>query len=641
MKSLHTSRREFLLSSIGATGVAMLPNAACAFARSQSKASAAPIQQKAAVQPFPLNQVVLGKGPFKEATEANLKYLHELPSDRLLHMFRLTAGLSSSAEPLGGWEKPDCELRGHFSGGHYLSACALMSASTGDHELKSKADAMVEALARCQRANGGKYLSAFPKDFFSRLRKGQRVWAPFYTYHKIMAGHLDMYLHCGNEQALETTERMAVWASAWAKDISEEHMQQILNVEYGGMQEVLANLYGVTRKEEYLALSRRFDHQSFFGPLAARRDELKGLHANTHVPQVIGAARRYELASDPRDREIAAYFWHEVISRRCYCTGGTSNYEHWRTDPGILASELSDQTQECCVEYNMLKLSRHLYSWTADPAAMDYYERTLFNSRLGTEHPSNGMKMYFLPLAPGWWKFFSSPFNSFWCCVGTGVEEFSKFGNSIYWRDADGIYVNLFIESEVSWPEKGISLAQATKFPEQDGTAITVRANRPTPMSLRIRVPWWAGRGTSVKVNGQLQKVPAVPSSNMTLSREWKDGDKVEVGLPMSLHAAVMPDDGSIQAMMYGPLVLAGRLGDKGLTREKTYGGFGTAPKGEPVAVPEIHAAPSGSTAWVEPVRGLSLTFRTAAQSESIEMIPLYKLFGERYAVYWQVLNKT
>ncbi len=634
MRAKRLSRREFMTSATALAGLA--PGALAASMRpARVDASTTP------VKPFPMKRARLLDGPFKTATEANRKYLHFLPSDRLLHMFRLTARLPSSAEPLGGWEKPDCELRGHFSGGHYLSACAHMAASTGDDDLKSKADAMVAALARCQRSNGDGYLSAFPTEFFSRLRNGQRVWAPFYTYHKIMAGHLDMYLHCGNEQALETAEGMAGWAERWCRGLSDSQMQRILHVEYGGMQEALANLYGVTGKEKYLALSRRFDHHKFFDPLAEHRDALTGLHANTHVPQVIGAARRHELTGDARDRSIADYFWQEVTTRRSYATGGTSNYEHWRTPPGILASQLSKATQECCVEYNMLKLTRHRFGWTGEAGVADYYERTLFNSRLGTEHPVNGMKMYFLPLAAGYWKYFSSPLDSFWCCTGTGAEEFSKFDNSIYFHGDDELYVNLFIASELSWPEKGLRLRQATNFPEEEATTLRIAARQPVKLAIKIRVPGWAERGAAIKINGVAEDEPAFPSSYARLERVWSDGDRIEITLPMSLHAAAMPDDGSIQAVMYGPLVLAGRLGTEGLSEPMMYGGYREDLKGAPVPAPIIRASSADPVAWVEPVAGQPLTFRAVGQSQPLKLIPLYRLFDERYGVYWKVKDSA
>ena len=266
------------------------------------------------VEPFPLRQVRLRKGPFRDALEADQRYLHLLPSDRLLHTFRLNAGLSSSAQPLGGWEKPDSEVRGHFTGGHYLSACALMYASAGDDELKDKMEGMVSQLADCQKAHQNGYLSAFPEEFFDRLREGRRVWAPLYTYHKIMAGLLDVHVHCGNDQALAVAEGMAEWVGHWQESISDEHMQRILQTEFGGLNEGLGNLYALTGKRQYLDLAGRFEKTMFLDPLAEHRDELKGIHANTHIPQVIGAARRYELTGEDRYREIAVIF----LSHRHY-----------------------------------------------------------------------------------------------------------------------------------------------------------------------------------------------------------------------------------------------------------------------------------------------------------------------------------
>jgi DUF1680 family protein len=586
--------------------------------------------------PFPNKQVRLLDGVFKQEMEINRAYLQLLPNDRLAHMFRLTAGLSSLAEPFGGWEKPDCELRGHITGGHYLSASALMFASTGDKNVKQKADDLVAALARCQQAHGNGYLSAFPEELFDRLREGKQVWAPFYTLHKIMAGHLDMYTQAGNEQALKTLEGMADWVGRWVGPLSDAHMQRVLEVEQGGMLEVLCNLFAVTGNERYLRTARRFDHRAFFDPLASYRDELTGLHVNTNIPKIIGAARQYELTGDTRYHDIADYFWHEVTSRRAFCSGGTSYREHWLGSPGTLTKDIGQDMEECCCGYNMLKLTRHIFGWTADPRAMDYYERTLFNSRLGTQD-GHGLKSYFLSLGRGWWKYYNSPFDSFWCCTGTGIEEFSKFNNSIYFHDENGIYVNLFIASEVNWPEKGIRLRQETQFPEQEGTGFVISAERPVEITLNVRIPSWAMRGGEVKLNGKPLPVFSSPGSYLTLHRTWSTGDRVEVSLPMSLHKDALPGDATQQAVMYGPLVLAGRLGSSGLSKSNTYLGYHPSPGGKPVVAPEIQAGKDGKINWVEPVRGQTLTFRTVGQGQATDLIPLYKLKGERYVVYWKV----
>lgn len=587
------------------------------------------------VEPFPLPQVRLLKGPFLDAQNADRRYLHLLSSDRLLHTFRLTAGLPSSAEPLGGWEKPDTEMRGHFLG-HYLSACALMYSATGDVELKEKANALVTSLAACQKALNSGYLSAFPEEHFDRLREGRRVICPFYKYHKTMAGLLDMYVHCGNDEALDVVVGMAWWVQHYLESTSDELMQRMLQKEFGGMNEVLWNLYAITGKPMHQNLAERFEKAAFFDPLAGHRDELEGMHGNTHIPQVIGAARRYEMTGEKRYHDIASYFYRTVTSDRCYCTGGTTYDEFWRTPPGQLATQLGKTNQECCTGYNMLKLARHLYSWTADPRVMDYYERTLFNSRLGTQNPEDGSMSYFLPLGSGFWKYFNTPYNSFWCCTGTGIEEFAKTGDSIYFHDEHGIFVNLFIASEVNWPEKGLRLEQQTRFPEEEGTTLVVHSDRPTDMDLNIRIPWWATAGGTVKVNGAKVGAFSSPSSYLTLDRTWKDGDRVEVSLPMSLRLESMPDDKTLQAAMYGPLVLAGRLGTEGLTKSMFYSESETSPKGDPIPAPVIDTNHGGSVDWLKPVSGEPLTFQTTGQPQNITLVPLYKLFGERYAVYWK-----
>jgi DUF1680 family protein len=638
------TRRQFVSTAAALTGAALLPsggfvspllNAAVSAPQNNPKPRG---REKIAgrVQPFPLKQVRLRKGPFQDALEADGRYLHRLPSDRLLHTFRMNAGLPSSAQPLGGWEKPDCEVRGHFAGGHYLSACALMYASAGDDELKQKADGLVAQLADCQKALQNGYLSAFPEEFFDRLREGRNVWAPFYTYHKIMAGLLDMYVHCGNDQALSLAEGMARWVGHWQESISDEHMQRILQNEFGGMNEALGNLYALTGKHEYLDLAGRFEKTMFLDPLAEHRDELKGLHANTHIPQVIGAARRYELTGEERYREVAAFFLRTITTDRIYCTGGTSYDEHWRTRPGDLSTELGKTAEECCCSYNMLKLARHVYAWPADPRIIDYYERTLFNSRLGTQNVEDGAMSYFLPLGSGYWKYFNTSYDSFWCCTGTGIEEYAKTADTIYFHDDHSIFVNLFIASEVTWPEKGLRLEQQTGFPEEDGTTLIVRAERPADIALNIRVPSWATDGGSIKVNGSPLPAFASPGSYLTLSRTWSDGDRVEVRLPMSLRIETLPGDETQQAAMYGPLVLAGRLGTEGLTKQMFYAENSTTPTGEAVFGPVIRTSTDEPASWLKAASGQLLTFQTVGQDKTIDLIPLYKLFGERYAVYWK-----
>ncbi len=639
------SRRHFMTSVAAVAGSTLMPRTLMAappqdpVVDTAQKAGKSVSYEKILwkARPFPMKQVRLGEGPCKVAMEADRQYLHSLPPDRLLHNFRINAGIPSSAQPLGGWEAPDCELRGHYAGGHYLSACALMYASSGDDDLRNNANTVVAELGKCQTALKSGYLSAFPVDFFDRLRERQRVWAPFYTVHKIMAGLLDMYVHCGNEQALDMVQQMAGWTAGYTGSLSYEHMQRVLGTEFGGMGEVLSNLYAVTGKDYYLEVAQRFDKKQFFDPLAAHRDELKGLHVNTHIPQVIAAARYYELTGDRRYRDIAEYFWEEVVSERSYCTGGTSNGESWNTDPGKLSTELSTNTTECCCAYNMMKLTRHLFGWSPDARLMDYYERTLFNHRLGTINPEDGTMMYYLPLASGYWKTFGKPFDAFWCCTGTGSEEYGKLTDTIYFHDDDSLYVNLYIDSQLEWPEKGLRVKQETRFPEEQGTTITVTAKSPAQLAINLRIPYWV-QGGSVKINGAALPAFASPSSYLTLNRVWKTGDKIELSLPMGLHIDSMPDDETIQAAMYGPLVLAGRF--DAVTKEMSYGDYEPKP-GDQKKVADIVADPKRPTAWIEPDAKQPLTFNTVGQSQPLTMVPLYKVIHERYAVYWKVDNQT
>jgi DUF1680 family protein len=589
-------------------------------------------------RPFPMKQVRLGNGSCRAAMQADQKFLHQLPPDRLLHTFRINAGIPSSAQPLGGWEAPDCELRGHYAGGHYLSAVALMYAGAGDDDLRKNGDIVVGELAKCQNSlNNGGYLSAFPIEFFDRLRNREKVWAPFYTIHKIMAGLLDMYLHTGNEQALEVAEKMAAWTGTYTGALSYDHMQRILGTEYGGMGEVLCNLYAVTGKPYYLHIAQRFDKKWFFDPLAAHRDELKGLHVNTHIPQVIAAARYYELTGDNYYRDIAQYFWDEVVSERTYCTGGTSNHESWNTDPGKLASELSTSTTEDCCAYNMMKLTRHVFGWDPDARYMDYYERLMFNHRLGTINPDDGTMMYYLPLASGYWKTFGKTYDAFWCCTGTGSEEYSKLTDTIYFHDDDSLYVNLYIASELEWPEKGIEVRQSTGFPEEQGTTLTISAKVPVEMAINLRIPYWA-RGGRVKINGVEEPVFSSPASYLVLNRTWKSGDKIELSLPMDLHIDPMPDDQSIQAMMYGPLVLAGKFDE--VSKDKLYGDYEPKPEDQ-YKVPQIVADANKPAAWVERDGKQPLSFEAVDQAQPMSLVPLYQIISHRYAVYWKVQNKS
>lgn len=612
-------------------------------------------------QPFPMSQVRLLPGSVYYDSQAwNRGYMGRLGADRLLYTFRVNAGLPvGNPKPLGGWEQPEngqrsSELRGHFIG-HYLSASAQLAAN-GDTEAKAKGDEMVAVMAQCQQKLGGKYLSAFPHTWFDRLEKGERIWAPFYTIHKVMAGLFDMYQLGGNKQALQVLEGMAAWANEWSASRSEAHMQKILEIEFGGIAETLYHVAAVTNNDSWARAGDRFHKKSFINALDLRRDELRGLHANTHIPQAIAAARRYEISGDVRFHDVADYFFEEVTAARCYVTGGTSNAEAWLGPPRTLAAELklSPNTAECCCAYNMLRLARCLYGWNPEPRYFDYYERVLLNHRIGTIQPETGHTQYYLSLTPGVWKTFCTEDQTFWCCTGSGMEEFSKLNDSIYWRDGRGLYVNLFLPSELDWKEKGLKLKLDTKYPETQDVALLVTAAQPGAMAIRLRIPGWLESAPTVRLNGKALDASAEPGSYLVLNREWKTGDKIELRLPMTLRVESMPDDPHCQAFLYGPLVMAGDLGDSGLTEahisgpnfrvgapnvEQNGSPLGATNRVPPVpdlAIPTFRAGGARVASWIK-AGSKPLSFRTTGQQTDVDLVPLNSLLNRRYAVYWQV----
>jgi hypothetical protein len=598
-----------------------------------------------AAEPFPMADVRLLAGPFRDAMLRDQKYLLSLEPDRLLRNFRLNVNLPSSAKPLGGWEEPGCELRGH-SLGHYLSALSLMYASTGDDQFKQRADYIVAELARCQRKSPAAgfregYLSAFPESFIDRVEQGRPVWAPWYTLHKIMAGLLDANQHCGNAQALAVLTNMANWVKFRVDHLSPDQMQRSLEVEHGGMNEVLANLYEVTGNPDYLQLAKAFNHQKVFAPLALGEDRLNGLHANTQIPKILGATREYELTGDSQFLAVARTFWNAVALRRSYVIGGHSDHEHF-FPINEFAQHLSTDTCETCNTYNMLKLTRELFALEPSAQKMDFYERALYNHILASQDPQTGMFVYLMSLKPGHFKTYSTPEDSFWCCVGTGMENHSKYGDTIYFHDANSLYVNLFIASELSWPEKDLVVRQETEFPEKALTVLKINAKQPQDFALKIRHPAWAASGLTVSVNGKKQQVDSSPGSYFTLERKWHKGDRIEIRFPMALHSEALPGTTNIVAVLYGPIVLAGELGTNGMPN--SFAASQTEYSKWPA--PDAPVFVTGAGPWlqrVRPVSGRPLTFRTRGLSRpgDVTLIPFYRMHRERYSVYWELLLAT
>jgi hypothetical protein len=597
--------------------------------------------------PFELGDVRLLDGPFREAMVRDQKYLLELDSDRLLHNFRVTAGLPSTAQPLGGWEEPKGELRGH-SVGHFLTACSLMYAGTGDARFKDKGNGIVAELAKVQEAmpsrgfNKG-FLSAYPEEFFDRVDKRIRVWAPDYTLHKIMAGLLDMYLYCDNRQALDVVTRMADWVKFRVDRLTDDEQQAALETEHGGMNEVLANLYDVTGNQDYLTTAFKFNHKKLFDQWAAGEDKLDGLHGNTQFPKVIGAFREYQLTGEKRYLDIAGFFWERVALHRSFATGGNTNGERFFPIDQF-SKNLGSSSTETCNTYNMLKLTRQLFGPEPTAEKMDFYERGLFNHILASQDPATGMMCYYVPLRPGAFKTYSIPNDSFWCCVGTGMENHAKYGDTIFFHDERSLYLNLFIASELSWKDKGLIVRQETRFPEEDTARLTFQTQKPVRLALRIRYPSWVSSAMTVTINGKSEPVNAKPGSYAAIEREWKNGDTVQIRWPMSLRLEAMPDDPKMIAILYGPIVLAGDLGREGLTEELRYGSNAPPINRLPsVVVPVFIGDVKDVLGRVKPApaAGGPLNFQTVglSQPQDVRLIPFYKAFDQRYTVYWKVLS--
>ncbi len=455
-----------------------------------------------------------------------------------------------------------------------------------------------------------------------------------------MAGLLDMHLLTGNTDALEIAEGLGQWAQEFFVGISTEQRQRMLRTEYGGMNEVLANLAAVTRKDRYIEAAHLFEQPGFLDPLAERRDELQGLHANTHLPKIIGAARMYEVTGDARYRRIAEYFLEEVLTARSYAIGNTSLDEHWRTEPGELKGTLGWTNAECCVAYNLMKLERHVFSWTGDSRWMDAYERALFNCRLGTQN-AQGLKQYFFPLAAGYWRAYNSPEESFWCCTGTGAEEFAKFADTIYFQRGGDIYVNQFIASTLDWKEEGLVLEQTTQFPREQGTTLKIKSSRPALRTIHVRSPGWATEEAQVKINGRPLDAMADPGSYLAIRKTWQDGDIISLSLPMELRQEPLLGDDSVTAALYGPLVLAADLGPGPADEpgKVILGGDPWAKNRPPASpLPKIVATPDANTnQWIQVESTSELRFTATGESTKFQVKPMNQIVDQRYSVYWQI----
>jgi len=592
---------------------------------------------------FDLKDVKLLDSPFKENMEREAKWLLSLSANQLVHTFRVNAGIQTSSKgALGGWERLDIELRGHTTG-HVMSGLALMYASTGDPVFKAKGDSIVSALAEVQQVlNQEGYLSAYPQHFIDRSIAGQGVWAPWYTLHKIYAGLMDMYLYTDNEEALEVVTKMGMWAYKKLSPLTDEQLTTMLKNEFGGIGEALYNLYSITGIPEIKTVAQKFYHKELLDPLANQQDNLARHHANTFIPKIVGEARCYELTEGAKEKTISDFFWHTVTCHHTFATGGNSDREHF-FEADQISEHLTGYTQESCNTYNMLKLTKHMFSWNPDPVYADYYENALYNHILGQQDPATGMISYFLPLKPGAHKVYSTPRQSFWCCVGTGFENHAKYGEAIYYHDNRKLYVNLFIPSVLNWDAKGVKVRMETNFPDEDNITLAIDTDTPTEMPVMLRYPSWA-TDAKIKINGKNFNVRQKPGSYIVIDRKWQKGDKIEAAFSMHLRVIEANDNPDKVAFAYGPLVLAAPVGTEGMIAPAPYSN------------PELHndyytyeyhipdnmdsnlkidKARAGKT--ILPVNGAKLTFRI--DGTPIQLEPIYRIHRQRYITYWDIIR--
>jgi DUF1680 family protein len=594
-----------------------------------------------AARPLPLSAVRLAGGPLKHAQDLDAAYLLKLEPDRMLAFFRQRAGLTPKAAGYGGWDGDGKNLTGHILG-HYLSAVSQMWAATGDVRFKERADYLVKELQAVQDANGDGYLGALEKgrERFAEVARGDirsggfdlnGLWSPWYVLHKDFAGLRDAYRFTGNRLALQLETGLATWAEGILAKLSDEQGQRMLNTEFGGMNEVLADLYADTGDARWLALSRRFEHHAVLDPLQRGQDRLAGLHANTQVPKLLGSVARYAYAGDPGDYFAAAYFWSEVVLRHSFATGGHGQDEYFG-EPDKLSDRVDGRTAESCNVYNLLKLTRRLLALRPDAFYAEFQERAVFNHVLASMDPADGRTCYMVPVGRGVQHEYQDMFESFTCCVGTGMENHALLGDGIYYESGDRLWVNLYAPSTAEWPGAGARVAVATDFPEGESATLTLTLAAPRAFALALRRPAWAGEGFEARVNGQALTNLARPGSYVVVRRTWQTGDAVALTLPKTLRLEPLPDNPRRAAILWGPLVLAGDLGPED----------GPSSHQQPtLTAPALVAAERPVADWLKPVAGRPGCFRSAGvgRERDVDFVPFYRLHRRTYAVYWDLFT--
>jgi DUF1680 family protein len=608
-------------------------------------------------RPLPLSDVRLTGGPLKNAQELDVKYLLELEPDRMLYYLRKSAGLEPRTnEGYGGWDGPGRNLTGHIAG-HYLSAVSCMYAATGDSRFKQRADYLVQQLKEVQDKQGDGYIGALMgtegkdgtnhlvdgKTLFQELAAGKirsggfdlnGMWSPWYVEHKIFAGLRDAYRLTGNKDALAVEIKFADWAAGIVTNLDDAQDQKMLSTEFGGMNEVLADLYADTGDEQWLALSGRFEHKAIIDPLANHQDILGGKHGNTQVPKVIGDLKRYIYSGNATDGAASEFFWDQVVEHHSFATGGHGHDEYF-WPPDKLNDIVEGRDDESCNVYNMLKMTRTLFAIHPDIKYADFEERALYNHVLASIDPKDGRTCYMVPVGQGVQHEYQDMLHDFTCCVGTGMENHALLGDGIYYESGDKLWVNLYAPSIAEWKSKGVTLTMKTDFPEDGPAVLQLTLKSKKHFTLALRRPSWAGDGFAVTINGETFRDLPAPDSYVELNRTWKNGDAVALTLPKALHAEPLPDNPERVALMRGPLVLAGDLGP-----ERRRGGYGNR-SNQQDAVPVFVAADRPLAEWLKPVPDRPGAFRTdgVGQPKDVTLVPFYQLPERTYAIYWDLLT--
>ncbi|WP_044201401.1 glycoside hydrolase family 127 protein [Echinicola pacifica] len=607
------------------------------------------------VELFSLEQVRLYPSPFQNAQEVDRKYILEMDVDRLLAPYMQEAGLDWAAERYGNWE--DTGLDGHI-GGHYLSALAMMYASTGDLEMKRRMDYMVESLALAQQKNGNGYVGGIPGGMamWEQIGRGEidaggfslnQKWVPLYNIHKIFAGLRDAYLIGGNEQAREVLVDLTEWFYALTRSLSDEQLQELLISEHGGLNETFADVAIMTGEEKYLDLARKMSHLLLLEPLVDHQDLLTSMHANTQIPKVIGFQRIALATGIDSWHEASDFFWHTVTENRTVAIGGNSVREHFHPIDDFSSMMSSNQGPETCNTYNMLRLTEQLFMAQPSVEYVDFYERGLYNHILSSQHPVRGGFVYFTPMRPEHYRVYSQAHEGFWCCVGSGLENHAKYGEFIYAHTREDLYVNLFIPSELDWADMGLVLKQETDFPEKEKSTFHFELEESKRINLLMRYPSWVPEGQlTILLNGEVLPLDQKPGSYVSIDRIWDHKDKLEVQMPMTMKWETLPDGSDWGAFVYGPIVLAAEAGTydmPGLLADGSRMGHIAAGKMRPLAAVPLLTAEKEQALQLISAGAEPLFFELSQgedHDEKFTLKPFYTIHDARYQVYWPLAAK-